>query len=386
VIPGARLAFAAANDMRHFLALLVASVSLLLSVPGARADAPPGWEATFDAPAIQSYLPAGELQIMVLGVGPASPGLRAPTDAFTAALRASGRVATVLDDASVGELGAVDDVTALARVRSLPVTHVAIVRLLGGEPPKALISIYAKGGGEPIASFIATAGVAPAPGVRPSENTAGGGVSRAAVDKVDHLTEEAQADTRAAKERYHREYVGYDGFDIEIHAGNGWATANVRTRFYLGDAKDPVEGAEFYRAVGRDDLASSYETRENTRIGFMVGGVVVGLAALIPVSQWEDCDVFGPDWDACNSRNDHRMIWGTVLLGTGTLAFTVARLVDPEPVDDETRRGLADEHNASLRSTLHLDASRARKPHRSTWALAPAVGPSYQGVNLALTF
>ena len=86
---------------------------------------------------------------------------------------------------------------------------------------------------------------------------------------------------------------------------------------------------EVYKAVGRDDLASSYESREDTRTGLQLGGVVVGLVAIIPFTQWEDCDIQDhAAFDSCMSRNDDRIIWSTVLMGAGAGLFLIGRAID----------------------------------------------------------
>jgi hypothetical protein len=372
--------------MRLWISALLA-VLLVLGSQEARADEPATWSTSFDTPALGTYVPAEPPAIIVVAAGPSSPELRSATDALGAALRHSGRASSVLDDASLGELGPVDDATVLTRVRSLPVTHVAIVRLLAGDPPKALVSFYAKGGHEPIASLIATVGMPIAPGVVESEPQAGSGVSKAAVDKVGDLQEESKADENEARLRYRNEFVGYDGIDITITGGNGWSRADVKTRFYLGELKQPLDGADFYKAVDRDDLAGEYETRDTTRNVLMVGGIALAVASLIPLTQYQDCDIFGPEgtYDACTSSNEDLMIWATVLVGVGGLSFTVGHFMNADPVDDAARRNLAEEHNAGLKTGLHLDA-RAGKPHRRAWNLRPSVGRSYQGVSLALSF
>ena len=370
------------------------ALSSLLPPRAARADQPADWKVTFDPSASGSYLPAAaDLQIIVVAAGTSAPELRAAADAFTAALRASGRAGTVLDDASVGELGTVDDATALAKVRALPVTHVAIVRLLVGHPPKALVTVYAKGKSEPIASFIATAGVALAPGAVESSDVApGSGVSSAAIAKVDDLNEESQAELEKARQRYKRELVGYDGIDVTVRGNGSWVSATIETRFYLGEMKQPLEGAAFYKAVGRDDLAASYESRSTRRTLFMVSGVVLGLASIYPLTQFDAsaCDLGTPGYRACEdeqqSRNQDMLIATTVLMGAGTLAYMIGYYTDEHPVSDDTRRQLASEHNAELKSGLHLDEARARRGKSYAWHVTPVVSSSYGGMNLALTF
>jgi hypothetical protein len=366
--------------MRHLLSCLLVASTLLASA-AARADGPSAWDATFAPPGLASHLPAGDLAIIVLPVGPASPALRAAADAFGAALRVSGRVPTVLDDASVGELGAVDDNTALERVRALPVSHVAIVRLVAGEPPRALISIYPKDGHEPVTSFIATSGVALA------EVTAGraGSGTRLAVEPEAAPPAPTADEVQDAKARYRREYIGADGFDIELFVTNNFASARVKTRFYQGERRTPLDGKAFYEAVGRQDLVAAYETRAETRTGLMVGGLVVGLAALIPAVGWEDCGL-GADFGSCNSRNEDRIIWASVLASVGIGAITIGAVLDDDPVSDRTRRSLAAAHNAELRSGLHLETARARPSRGAGWNLVPALAPGYGGLNLALAF
>jgi len=376
--------------MRNGLCLLL--FTLALTIPAvASADPSSEWATTFQPAAAASHVPAGELQIIVVAAGAASPELRAVTDAFTEALRRSGRSGTVLDDSSLSEVGTIDDAKVLSRVRALPVTHVAIVRLLPGNPAKALVTVYEKNDRDPVDSFIATSGVAISPGTPRDEGEPGNGVSSEAVEGVDELQEDSESEVEDAKERYEAAYVGYDGFDITITGGSGWASAKVSTRFYLGASKQPLQGADFYKAVGRDDLAESYEQRSTTRVALIVGGIGLSVASLYPFSQMETggCG-FGSSGDsACQERqdshNDDMLTAGTVLLAVGSLGATIGFMMDPHPVSDSEQRGLADTHNEELKDGLHLD-TRAKKSRAYAWAVAPAVGPGFGGVAFALRF
>jgi hypothetical protein len=127
-----------------------------------------------------------------------------------------------------------------------------------------------------------------------------------------------------------------------------------------GESRRPLAGVDFYRAVGRDDLADQYRMNlvlRWTLIGLGISGNVLGLVAV----------AIGPALFAPAHRNTTGAAGGQILplllcgfggsagavLGTGLWAGGV--LLDPHPIDLPATRELIDEYNKRLLGELSLD-------------------------------
>jgi hypothetical protein len=148
---------------------------------------------------------------------------------------------------------------------------------------------------------------------------------------------------------------------------------------------DPLtlEGASFYEAIGRPDLASEYRTRHALRIGSrVVGGLSLGLGALAWVAMRAleagatapICGiqiVAGGDGAACSPPDD--TLWVPDLMMAGGLALLIAPVFwSNDPVSDAEKEELARDVSA-----------RARTERAVMWSFAPA--PGGQGGTLSLS-
>ena len=132
---------------RRVVATVAALWLMLAGAPRAAAEEG-GWSITFTAESVGPRLPVGELSLVVVAAG-GTREARAAADALVAAIRAGGRAKSVLDDASLGDLGGASDGDIVARCAGLAVEYVATVRWLvpgRGEAPRALVSVYDKRG------------------------------------------------------------------------------------------------------------------------------------------------------------------------------------------------------------------------------------------------
>jgi len=138
-----------------------------------------------------------------------------------------------------------------------------------------------------------------------------------------------------ARERYALEYVGFEGATI-VFGGNSreWTA-------YQGKYHRPLEGADFYRAVGRDDLLGRYRSRQALRVTLVLGGIGVSLAGLA---------VFGARHSAT--------IPLALVFGGGVLS-SIGWYMSSDPVDGPEAREAADLHNKALKRRLGLEAPRA---------------------------
>jgi hypothetical protein len=107
-----------------------------------------------------------------------------------------------------------------------------------------------------------------------------------------------------AQEQYDRQYIGFDDL---------WATTRSGTQRwvepYLGKYKVPLSTPDFYRRVGRADLADAYESRATRSTALIVAGGVVTAGAVIAgvvvaaQSQRANCNVSSPDFAQCASAS-----------------------------------------------------------------------------------
>lgn len=156
----------------------------------------------------------------------------------------------------------------------------------------------------------------------------------------------------------------------------GSVTRNRVIHAKRGEQRESLDGADFYDAVGRPDLADSYRTRRNLYIG---GGIAAG--ALLAYGIYEvvtslsirsdtfdndDCQL-GGDFAACVERDriaDQKLedeadvhlrralIGGGIGLGVGLIAGAIYKR--RHPVSDDERRFLVIKYNRSLRARLGI--------------------------------
>jgi hypothetical protein len=167
------------------------------------------------------------------------------------------------------------------------------------------------------------------------------------------------------------EAVGFDtvsGFD-------GHGILHTATIPYAGPEKRPLLGADFYRAVGREDLAQSYESRDKVRTGLIAGGAAVLVGSIVAsfvAGGGQECEPTGFTFPGSQQQictpskgpNAGIAVGGSLAgfaLGIAGLA------VRPDPVDDAQKHELADEHNQKLR------------PHAS-------IVPEGEGLGLKIAF
>jgi hypothetical protein len=133
----------------------------------------------------------------------------------------------------------------------------------------------------------------------------------------------------------------------EVFWGDRHGVLRHRSVAFVGER--PVEGAEFYRAVGREDLAQTYEQNASSGRALVgVGGLAVlfGLVGLAVVSQQRKGCQFTTD---CADQPDPALaaISAIGLVGGGVLMLAGANTVS-DPMSDDERRVLVAAHNRKL--------------------------------------
>lgn len=195
---------------------------------------------------------------------------------------------------------------------------------------------------------------------------------------------------------YDEQFIGFDDFGGVV-SHDGFVTGTVQWSVpYVGKYKQPLAGADFYRKVGRDDLARVYDDRMALKTGLITGGVIVALATsiigiVLLSNGHEDCGTVtqpsplaNASFAACVDRNINSgpdggalalAIGGPLLGGVAALA---GGMIDPDPVDLVERRRLADDYNRGLREK---ESSGSGAPDVQ---IRPMIGASGAGLSIAL--
>jgi len=192
----------------------------------------------------------------------------------------------------------------------------------------------------------------------------------------------------AALQEYEEQHVWFEELALVSHGSlRRWSTP------FQGLYRRPLEGAEFYRVVGRADLAERFEGARSARNGVLLG---IGVAMVaVPVLAFatlrrEDCGgrPLG-DFIPCQSRNQDASTRAAGIsvgaLAVGSLALALTWSWDLHPVDAPEARRLADEHNRRLKAKLGLAAGPAPAlGPRLSLQVAPWRGGGTVGLGLAL--
>lgn len=341
--------------LRSCSLFLVTTLSFSATV---QAMAAPDWGRAFQPGAVASHLPAGKTSLIVVGAGPSTPELQGATAAIEQALRKSGRAGLVMNASGLGPVDGLDDAAIVKKCAALPVESIAIARVFPGSDdgqPQAVVTLYGKNG-ELKSAFSGTAGGSATPA--PSVEAEGTGVSTAAVAGVADVVRGTERTSAAAQERYDREYLSI------AHVGTDDLQATQ------GKYSREMSIPEFYRALGRDDLASAYQERKVFKIVLMVAGMGTAVGATLLSAD-------GPTS-------------GTVVAITGGVGAAMLGLLLPNAygMEPAALRETVDKHNASLKKKLELSpgGGAATKVRGPSWMAAPFVSTTGGGLALGGSF
>ena len=195
------------------------------------------------------------------------------------------------------------------------------------------------------------------------------------------------AEETSAQEEYDRRFIGFDDFGVVDPQTRLFAKI---TRIYEGKYKRPLEAGDFYRRIGRDDLAQEYAARSARRNTLMAAGGVVMLGSLVASGviaanalSSASCDPGGSfaAFDRCVSAQSSQARSGVLtaaIVGIGGVLvggslFGAGAATNPNPVDEPQMRELADRYNHQLKQHLGI-------------SLAPLASPRSAGLALDLRF
>lgn len=292
-----------------------------------------GWRAAFVPQTIASHHRPASIAVLAGGDrrGEAGAAVLSAAAALAAAYREAG-IGLVAGGEGLGDLAGLDDEAIVKRAASLPVATIAVVRVFtGGARPRAVVSLYDKSGAL-VTAYTATTGEP----MSSTEQETGPveGISSRALDTV--LKEHDQV----GKAR--REYE-------ERAVTTSWTAVGVPGQpavgmpmFFVGrgERRHEVRGADFYEAVGRDDMAKRYRRR---KIGGGIaywGGLAVMVSSLFVVP------------------GDESYTPGLTVLGIGGAISVIGLVVSwsADPADEAEKRELARSHNIKLRKELGMPA------------------------------
>jgi hypothetical protein len=349
--------------------MFVALVAALAAIE----TAAPDFSQTFTPGAVASHLDANGAALVV-GAGPASEALAQATAALEAALRGSGRVDFVLNGKTLGDVGGLDDPTIVKKCAALPVERVVVVRVFesAGQPARAVATLYDKQGAL-VTAFTGVAGTAlaaksaPAEGAPPST-----GLSQNAAKAVLETGPEKGGVT--ARNQYDEQYIGFEERTV-VTVMSGVGMVSNWSKPVLGKYRKPLHYEDFYKMVERPDLASSYETRRAVRIGFWAAGIatiaVTTAVAIGSLASRDSCDSVGvssPKFSTCVEESGAKLESAVKVAliggGVGTLLVLVPFAINPQPIEPDEARRLADGYNEKLKAKLGI--AQADWPSPST--------------------
>lgn len=303
------------------------------------------WNQTFEPVAVNSYMTQAGAKFVVIASGE-SPKSGAAAKSLETALR-SGSASMVMDGKSLGDVSALDDEAIIEKAKNLPVDHIAIVRVFeasGDGSDSVVVIVYDKAGetkwalsgteGQPIAANAETQGVPVA-------------ASKSVAD-VTATTTSANEESRA---KFDEEFIWFADY-VGVSSQTGAVMASW-THVYQGKYKKPIDGEEFYLAVGRPDLAEQYSSNSTrATIGGWLGGF--GVVGILGFGTW-----WLTGWliNSSSDTDDYNTTTPMVLTGVSTGLFIAGIIVSPSelhPVEPSEARKLADEQNKKLRRELGL--------------------------------
>lgn len=361
-------------------AAVAATVFLAFPAPAHASD----WATAFPHAAVAAHADAEAQSVAVLA---ADPGSRKAATALRAAMNEGGEASRVADGKSLGSLQGLDDPEIVGKAKALGVDRVLIVRVFEDGGKEAVVSVY-DAAGEAIGGFSAGPD-APVEAPDPGEY----GHDDAVAESIASVGEDADANV----DEFERRMVVFDQSLLVVSDGS---SATVSRQFHPRTGSgQPLDGAEFYRYVGQDDLAQKFRRRRATRIGLGVGAAVTSVAGLSLMlgyglgkglsvaSRTCDQEYGTPEHDMCEAANKEEgrrvlkvgLGGGGALLVGGVVLSIVAARINPHPVSGSEAVGMAQGFNDRLREELGLP-KRRRQARKASATFA--AGPTGAGVRV----
>lgn len=351
--------------MRFLAALILFFPAVLFAAPTTP------WDRSFSPASLARQLDKPLNSYLVAAAGTPSPELDSATGALTKAFRTCGKAKLVMSDDALGSLTKLDDVAIVKKAAAMPVQRVAVLRLFQGgvgEAATAVVTLYDKAG-QSVGAFSVRAGELLAAPSAPAAARATEGVSSEAALGVLQV----EKTKSSASDEYEKKRIWIE--DLTLVNQYGQPVASL-SNVYQGKYKKPLIGADFYRAVGRADLANKFEASNRSRkrwgtAGFttMMAGTVLSLASLNYLDEKE----------------------GTTMLVGGLGLVLAGPMIarggpgNPHPVSAEEARQLVDEYNESLKASKGVSSAEPTTA-ASRYAVSVNAGPSGGSIAIGMRF
>lgn len=219
----------------------------------------------------------------------------------------------------------------------------------------------------------------------PSPQVAGKGRTDVApdVDALEGLTPEAKAE-------YLEKYFAV-GDQLVITVTPHHAKVDTSFQIYRGKYRKKIDEDDFFREVGRPDLAESYVNRRILKWGLVGGGLAIVIGGIALGASKAGCSVSPGDprfVDLCVNNDSPLIIAATGFVVGGALAAGGAFLVNPHPVEADEIRRLADDYNGALRRKLSSPPGPRSLPGEDlvTFDVIPTASSKGGGLLLRIAF
>jgi hypothetical protein len=358
-----------------------------------------GWQTTFDARAVSTYLKGTDLKVMVAGVGSKEGPAVA---ALTRTLRDTSGVKLAMPADALGSLDGLEDAAIVKRAQKMPIDRILVVRVFpnreGGD--SAVVSVYDRSG----MVLSAFTGVSGEPMAQEAPATSHG-VSSETARAVDSLTRVSDGDAKAREEFEKRAVFTGDMMAVNMNTG---MVVSSWTNFYKGKYREPLDGAAFLDYVGKPELATQYRKVESDktwlRLGYWSALVVGETVFWWGFAKWAGASGAAYAYDDYNSYEaqtavDDKRASGKTMMLLGSLlhaGWIVGMIVDGSidyPVTTSQALEYAEEYNKKLAGELGVSnvgeppvAKTSATKSGPTFTVAPFFTPNGGGLGLALRF
>jgi hypothetical protein len=191
----------------------------------------------------------------------------------------------------------------------------------------------------------------------------GGGIGTRAAEEATEKAAPYRSDKAKAQEIHDRFFIGFDDGAAVPASENA---ARTWTQPWQGRNKKPLKGAEFYRALGRKDLANKYDSNQETKVAVTIIGVAAAAAGTwLAIASLQKPGDYNPGTGSGGSSASQGIL-GILVIGIGCAAAVVPWYFSSHPVDAPEARRLADEHNQKLKAKLGLSVDDEALPEGRT--------------------
>ncbi|MBN2529352.1 MAG: hypothetical protein JXR76_23390 [Deltaproteobacteria bacterium] len=326
------------------------------------------WNQTFTPSGVASYFPDPVSGVLIAAAGPDQAGAKHAAQALKSVLQVSDVSGLVMTDEALGDIAALDDAAIVEKCGVFPVELVAVVRVFPSDtgPDNVIVTFYNKES-IVIVSFSAIDGVAMALRSSPPVTHEQPPSTPPVADTTDYTPPPAKSidltqDKLDALDQYEKRRIFFKEWAGVYIDGHNNVSMPVRWSVpHQGKDEIPLEGADFYTAIERNDLAARYRKRKAIKISLLVlgpslmltGGILAGIGFN---TETDKCELRSPIDDECMAYENNKVMMniGVGLVLGGLVVFVPPMFIRPHPVKAGDAHRLARDYNQHLREELGL--------------------------------